>query len=406
MDTKILIEHLRDARALTLSLFAEIDDAHLFDTELEIVNPPLWEVGHVGWFHEKWLLRHCGGHEPLIENADELYNSATIDHADRWRTRLPRRERMLDYLEQTQSAALEELKAKAGDPELDYFGQLSLYHEDMHVEALLYTRQTLARSRPKCLPPESRSDEVAACELRDVHVAGGSHRVGAEPDADFAFDNEKWQHEVEIDDFRIASRTVSEREFAAFVEAGGYRTRELWCDAGWAWREREGAQHPVYWRASEDHGWQVREFQTWRALRDDLPVMHVNWFEAQAWCRWAGRRLPHEVEWEVTAQAHLQANSVANFDLHAGGCVPMSASEPCALLGGNVWEWTDCSFEPYAEFSADPYHEYSAPWFGTRKVLRGGSWATRSRMMRTSLRNFFTPDRRDIWSGFRTCACE
>jgi iron(II)-dependent oxidoreductase len=213
---------------------------------------------------------------------------------------------------------------------------------------------------------------------------------------------------VTLADFAIASRTTSEVQFAEFVDGEGYTTREFWCAEGWAWRTREAAQHPVYWRGSAQSGWEVREFDAWRPLRDDLPVMHVNWYEAKAWCRWAGRRLPTEAEWETACKQDLalDAPPTSHLDLRFAGCAGAveSAGPPrCQFLAGNVWEWTDTTFEPYAGFSIDPYAEFSEPWFGTHKVQRGGCFATRSRMLRPTLRNFLVPESRDRFSGFRSC---
>ena len=403
MDTEALLAHLEDARSWTLRLFELIRDEELLGPELEIVNPPLWEVGHVAWFHERWILREVAGGRPCREDADELYDSGVIHHPGRWTAEFPSRAWTEDFLHRCHAECLDVVRRAGEEARTRYFAQLALFHEDMHVEAFLYTRQTLGHSRPPGIRGPRAAGTGGACPSRDLEVAGGPREVGAPREATFAFDNEKWRHAVELEDFAIATRTVSEAEFAAFVDDGGYTRPELWDAAGWRWREAAGATSPVYWRRAAGEGWEVREFDRWRPLASDLPVVHVNWHEARAWCRWAGRRLPTEAEWEVVA---TEDRGPHNLDLESGGCASL-ASDPgagCAWLHGNVWEWCETTFEPYAGFSADPYQAYSEPWFGTRKVLRGGSWATRSRMLRPSLRNFFTPDRRDVLAGFRTCA--
>jgi iron(II)-dependent oxidoreductase len=229
--------------------------------------------------------------------------------------------------------------------------------------------------------------------------------------------------------FALARAPVTQAEFAAFVEGGGYRRREFWDEEGWRWREGAAAEGPVYWQRQPSGTWLRRAFDRWVPLEPHRPVLHVNWYEADAYCRWAGRRLPAEAEWEAAAAAEPGADSGlsarkrhfpwgdgppgagrANLDGYRLGCVDVGAlpagdsAVGCRQLIGNVWEWTASDFLPYPGFVADPYREYSQPWFGTHKVLRGGCWATRGRLLRNTWRNFYRPGRRDVWAGFRTCA--
>ncbi len=412
-----------------MSLVNDLTEEQLCVPQLPIINPFLWELGHIAWFQEKWVLRHQGGADgggakPIWPGADALYDSANVPHASRWQLVLPPLASTLDYL----NAVLQRvLHAEQGPPADDYFLRLVLYHEDMHGEAFAYMRQTLGYPTPRAgmVPAQEK------CDLRagDVSIPGGTFQLGAAADEPFVFDNEKWAHPVRVGPFRMARAPVTNAEFAAFVDAGGYEQPACWNKVGWDWRQRARAAHPVYWRRGPSGAWQQRQFERWLPLAEDEPVIFVNWHEADAFCRWAGRRLPTEAEWEYAASMVVPGNGAltskrrypwgdeppsaahANLDLRRTWCLPVHACPASdnawgvRQMLGNVWEWTASDFAPYPGFAADPYKEYSAPWFGgTHKVLRGGSFATRSRIACNLYRNYFTPDRRDVPAGFRTCA--
>jgi len=245
--------------------------------------------------------------------------------------------------------------------------------------------------------------------------------LGALRDEPFVFDNEKWAHPVEVAPFRIARAPVTNEQFAEFIEDGGYAQEQHWSAEGWRWRAQAEAAHPVYWHRAGGARWLVRRYQDLLPLAPHQPAIHLCWFEAEAYCRWAGRRLPTEAEWELAAATPRKRRFPwgedppdelrANLDGRAAGpvevgCHPAGDSEyGCRQMIGNVWEWTASDFQPYPGFVVDPYQEYSSPWFATpHKVLRGGCWATRGRLLRNTWRNFYPPDRRDVLAGFRTCA--
>jgi iron(II)-dependent oxidoreductase len=459
INPRDLIDSLRAFRARTFALVEDLSDVQLIGPRLSIVNPPLWEIGHVAWFQEFWVLRHLLKQKPLIENGDQLYNSTDVAHDARWELLLPGRTKTLRYMEEVLNRCIENLDGSTPlFTDALYFYRLAAFHESMHAEALAYTRQTLGYSRPLFGPREVWDEQVGPVLNRDVEVPGGTFSIGAAPDFPFVFDNEKWAHAVNIAPFRIARTAVTNGEFCAFVEDGGYRDSRFWSAPGWDWLERGGApqlersfakffnkklnepveikafterlEHPVYWRRDPGGGWQERIFDRYVPLRKNYPVVHVSWFEAEAYCNWAGRRLPTEAEWEVAASGEPLAdgrglgtrrrhfpwgdqppdNDRANLDWGAGGPEHVNAHAAgdsafgCRQMIGNVWEWTADDFLPYPGFTIDPYKEYSQPWFGTHKVLRGGCWATSSLLIRNTWRNFYTPDRRDVWAGFRTCA--
>jgi iron(II)-dependent oxidoreductase len=408
-----LVEALRDARARTLALVQDLDDAQWMGPRLAIVNPIRWEIAHVAWFHERWVLRHVRGRAPVREDGDALYDSARVHHDTRWDLPLPDRAGTLAYMQEI----LERVCDAARDGEQRYFHELVLFHEDMHDEALTYTRQTLGYPAPQ-LGGSAPVD--AGPWPGDVEVPGGPMLLGARDDGRFVFDNEKWAHRVEVAPFRIARAPVTNQEFARFVDDGGYARDELWSAEGRAWRATVAARAPVYWRRAGDR-WLVRRWDREVEQQPHHPVTHVCWFEADAYCRWSGRRLPSEAEWELAAATPdgrrfpwgdaPPTAAHANLDAAAGGPVDVAAHADgdsaygCRQMIGNVWEWTSTRFAPYPGFVIDPYAEYSAPWFATpHMVLRGGCWATRARLLRNTWRNFYSPDRRDVLAGFRTCA--
>lgn len=421
-----LAADLKHARARTLALLSGLSAEQLMGPRLPTLNPLRWEAGHLAWFHEHWILRQLDGRAPLVANTDALYDSTAVAHDTRWDLPLLSMPEALGYLHAVEMALIERLLTKPLSARDAYFYQLAIFHEDMHTEAFLYMRQSLGYPAPK-LPDCDDAAHDAGPWPGDVVVPGGRLELGATPEDGFVFDNEKWAHPVTVQPFRIARAPVTNREYLAFVEADGYLNRSYWDDTGWRWRESADLRAPIYWRRNNDQ-WQARHFDRWEPLTPHAPVMHVSWHEANAYCRYANRRLPTEAEWEMAAACEpaeeraairtgkryypwgdlTPSRLLANLGDRIGcldvGALPESDSAfGCRQMLGNVWEWTASDFFPYPDFEPDPYKEYSAPWFGTRKVLRGGSWATPARLMRNTWRNFFPPERNDIFAGFRTC---
>jgi iron(II)-dependent oxidoreductase len=417
---------VRDARARTLDLVGDLSDEQLMGPRLAIVNPLLWEIGHVAWFQERWALRHAGGQPPVRPGVDSLYDSAAIAHDTRWDLFLPSRQDTLAYLTAVRDAVLERIESGNLSDTDRYFIQLGVFHEDMHNEAFTYTRQT--HGYPKPHSPRTLIGERQAGPLQgDAEIPGGRFLLGALSGESFVFDNEKWAHHVEVPPFAIARAAVTQGEFQDFVEARGYQHRAVWSEPGWSWKETAGASHPLYWRQEAAGRWLRRDFDRWLPLEPHRAMLHVNWWEAEAYCNWAERRLPTEAEWEIAASSERTDHGLAetkrrfpwgdsqpqveraNLGGDAGGAADVAAfpagdsSFGCRQMIGNVWEWVADNFEPYPGFVVDPYREYSQPWFSTHKVLRGGAWTTQPRLLRNTWRNFYTPERRDVWAGFRTC---
>jgi gamma-glutamyl hercynylcysteine S-oxide synthase len=370
---------LLEIRAWTLALADSYADA-LGASGMRVayspdINPPLWELGHLAWFQEYWVARNrqtsfgakCDpAHErgpSLLQHADAWYDSSSVEHRSRWSLPLPdgrgTRAYLAATLEQT-LALLDALPQGAGHDDL-YFYRLVALHEAMHAEAATY----MARSLGVRLPAPTASDQSRPVDdVAVLTLAAQDFRLGADREG-FAFDNELDGHEVHLQSFSIDAQPVNGTRFNAFIEAGGYEHRRWWSDAGWEWLRL--AARP-------------RHDPSTCAEVEDTPALHLTAFEAEAWCRWAGRRLPTEAEWE---------------------CAAVTAP---GFRWGNAWEWTASTFKPYRGFVAHPYRDYSAPWFGSRRVLRGASNATSPWLAHPRYRNFFEPHRSDIFAGFRSCA--
>jgi gamma-glutamyl hercynylcysteine S-oxide synthase len=425
-----LAEWVLDSRDRTFDVVADLTDEQLIGPRLAIVNPLLWEIGHTAWFQEKWVLRHVCGEAPIRSDADALYDSMAIPHDTRWDLPLPSREATFTYMREVRDRVLDRLHQGRPSDALLYFVRYCVHHDDMHNEAFTYTRQTLGYAAPRFSFREA--DEIGPAPAAgalpgDVVIPGGEFMLGGPRTAPFVFDNEKWEHPVQVRMFEIARAPVTQSAFAEFAEDGGYLRRDLWSSEGWQWRERGQVEQPAYWKRDDGARWLRRNFSEWLPLEPHLPVIHVNWHEAEAYCRWAGRRLPTEAEWEAAAACDRWRDGLlaskrnfpwsddasstgrANLDWRTGGCLDVAALPAgdsafgCRQMIGNVWEWTSSPFLPYPGFVPDAYKEYSEPWLRTHVVLRGGCWATRSRLIRNTYRNFYMPDRRDVWAGFRTC---
>ena len=382
-SAQVLAERLRSARARLTTLCETLSDDQWLGPYLPTINPPQWELGHIIWFQEHWCLRRKSGVDPsaspLLEPllparrpwVDWLFDSSRIPHAARWHAPLPTPRETATYGEQVLAEVIDKLARGAFEDDFRYYVELCLYHELMHIEAWWMNWQALAL-RPPSVPTLPRFEAAAPLTFDAGCIALGSAR-----DAGFVFDNEKWAHDVATSAFDIDAHPVTCGEFAAFVTAGGYAHLEHWSAPGRAWLAQSHALHPLYWRPT-DGDWQLRRFDQWMAIDRAEPMMHVNRFEAEAYCTWRGSALPSAAQW-------LLASGVPDF------------------ARGRCWEWTRDLFRPYAEFSPDPYADYSAPWFHTHAEVRGaGSWVTDAALARPTFRNFYTPERSDPFIGFRT----
>ncbi len=382
-----LADALQAARQYTLSLFDCYAAAGLDDSArlpyLPFVNPPLWELGHLAWFAEWFILREAASSHPadaiyncLLTRGDDLFDANTVPHRARWNADLPSTGAVKTYCHEVLDRVLDKLSREPNVDHALYPYRLALAYEDLRGEAMLHGLQSLSLHAPSGLLVEPAPAPVAA----QLAFPGATLQLGSGDDKGFIFDNEKYAHPCLVPAFTIDSVPVSNAQFAEFVADGGYQNRQFWSHAGSAWLMLQERSAPRHWQ--RDGGlWRTMRFGRLSMLPRAEPVRHVNLYEAQAYCAWAGRRLATEAEWECAALSG-----------HPG------------FGWGQVWEWTASPFEPYPRFAPDAYREYSEPWFMTHQVLRGASFATPARLVCAKMRAFHLPARDDIFAGFRTCA--
>ena len=414
---------LEDAGSRTAWLLDRVDDDRLHSQPNPLMSPLVWDAGHVGVYEELWLVMNTTGSAAINEPRMHLYDAFDNPRWTRGDLPLMRRDEVRQYRDAVRRRALDildEVDLDGDDPLLanGYVYELVIQHENQHDETLLQALQMI----PGGYLPDLPAPRIAPAVLpEEVVVAGGRYPVGT--DNHEPYDNEGPCHQVQLEAFRIDRFPVTCGQYLAFMQDGGYARRELWTEAGWTWREENPEiEAPAYW-TGRGNAWSHDRFGHLEAVQLDQPVMHVCFHEAEAYCRWAGRRLPTEFEWEVAASFDPAAGAqrrypwgelppgsdLANIDqLNFGpaavGAYPAGASAlGCEQMLGDVYEWTSSDFTAYPGYRMFPYPQYSEVFFGgDYKVLRGASWATRPHVARNTFRNWDHPIRRHIFAGFRT----
>jgi len=416
------------SRDRSLSLLAPLDDAELGQQVSPLMSPLVWDLAHIGNYEELWLLREVGGVAPLRPGLDSLYDAFEHPRAERPSLPILGPAEARGYIGGVRSHVLDVLDRTPleGGPLLSggfVFGMV-VQHEHQHDETMLATLQL--RGGPRTLPPDAALPPGRPVPDHDDVLVPAGRSVGGTSTDPWALDNERPAHELSLPAYRIDRVPVSNGQYIAFVEDGAYADPRWWTAEGLEQVRSSGRTAPMTWRR-RDGGWACTRFGVVEPVRPDEPVQHVRWYEADAYARWAGRRLPTEAEWEKACGWDEAAGRLrrypwgedeptperANLGQRAARPAPVGAYPAGASaygveqMVGDVWEWTGSDFAPHPGFRVFPYPEYSAVFFGGGyKVLRGGSWATHPSAVRTTFRNWDWPIRRQIFAGFRTASTE
>jgi iron(II)-dependent oxidoreductase len=410
---------LQEARERTLTLVASVSDEDLERVHSTLMSPLVWDLGHIAAFEDLWMVHRYGQRPLLREELADVYDAFETPRAGRGDLPFLRPDEAREYLAEVRERTADVIDRRGvGD---GIVAELVLRHEHQHNETMLQTLQLAQLTGYELpLPDMANADSAPAFTgLELVKVPGGPCTIGAGAEG-FAYDNERPRHRTDVRDYLIGRTPITNATYLTFVEGGGYERREWWSDEGWSWKEDYDITRPQSWTADLRSEWRLSGLEP---LHPNRPVVHVSWFEADAFARAHGARLPTEAEWEKAATWDQERQTAlthpwgdeppvpghhANLDqLGQGpavaGSLPAGAS-PYGCLGmiGDVWEWTATEFDGYPGFEPFPYREYSQVFFaGGYRVLRGGSWATRPRVGTATFRNWDLPERRQIFSGLR-----
>jgi iron(II)-dependent oxidoreductase len=419
-----LAAQLDAARRRTLELVAPLSDAELVEQYSPLMSPLVWDLAHTGHFEELWLLRTLAGGRASDGRFDHVYDAIESPRATRTDLELLSPAEARAYLADVRSRVLdvlEDVDLESDEPLLRdafVYGMI-VQHEYQHQETMLATLQLRGRPYPVDDEPTAAAEPPAE---EEVFVEGGPFVLGAD-DEPWAYDNERPAHELEIPGFWIDAVPVTNGAYVDFIETGGYEEARNWSEGGWAWREETGVSRPQFWERSRSGEWTRLRFGRREPLPAEEPVQHVSWYEADAFARSVGKRLPTEPEWEKAATWDATAGKQrypwgdeevasehANLGQRRFRPAPVGSFRAgmspsgCQQMLGDVWEWTGSDFRAYPGFEVFPYREYSEVFFGSEyRVLRGGSWATHPLVARSTFRNWDYPIRRQIFAGFR-CA--
>jgi ergothioneine biosynthesis protein EgtB len=404
-----LVADFLAVRSQTRSLVAPLSAEDMMVQSMPEASPVKWHLAHTTWFFESFVLvPFAPGYKPFHKDFHWLFNSyyqtfsPFPDKQLRASFSRPPLEEVMAYRRHVEEAVATLLEGAEAVPEARDRVLLGMHHEQQHQELILTDILHALASNPT-QPSYLPEIEIAAANpqpLRYVALPGGLKEVGAS--TGFSFDHERPSHRVWLEPFALGSRLITQGEYADFIAEGGYARPELWLSDGWQQVQSQAWQAPLYW-TKQDNGWEIFTLRGRLPLSrvSHLPVMHVSYYEADAYARWAGKRLPTEAEWECVASG----KSVKGNLLEDGRFLPASSGDGMEQIFGDAWEWTASAFLPYPGFSplAGALGEYNGKFMSGKMVLRGGSFATASSHIRATYRNFFVPETRWQFSGIRLC---
>jgi len=413
LEPEALTARYHRVRSASLALAEPLAPEDQVIQTIPEVSPTKWHLAHVTWFFERFcLLEHLPGYEPVDERYHYLFNSYYYTVGEMYRR--PRRgllsrptvAEIREFRARVDDAMLSLIASRADDPAFAFLVELGLHHEQQHQELLLTDIKHVFFSNPlgPVYSPLPESPTATAEPLSFIDRPGGVFEIGSRGEA-FCFDNETPRHQTLVRDHALANRLVTNAQFREFIDQGGYNDPALWLSDGWALIREEGWNRPLYW--SEDL---AQEFTLggWRAIDPHAPVCHVSYYEADAFARWAGARLPTEAEWELAAAEQPVAGNLLDSGLlhpapDAEAADDAQREPRIRQLYGDVWEWTSSPYAPYSGFKplAGSLGEYNGKFMCNQMVVRGGSCATWAEHVRATYRSFFYP--RDRWQflGFR-----
>jgi len=426
IESETYLKVMDEVRQRTLDLVAGLPEQVIMRQHDPLMSPLIWDMGHVANFEELWFLQELRGLDAFDPEDNRIYNALTKPRRERSTLPLPDLETTRHYMDEIRrrvKEAVRDYDFDTGNPlaENGFIFDLVIRHEMQHQETMLITLQIMDTGLYS--PPWHRDLPSGSVDRSDMIEVPGREFLMGSPWEAFAYDNERPAHTREIEPFRIARYPVSDAEYLEFMRADGYQNEEYWSPQGWQWVEESGTCTPKYWVKNGDQ-WYVRRFDELMPVNPDEPVMHVSYYEAEAYCNFAGKRLPTEAEWEYAAsvdpetgekrsypwgdeydETRANLNQTAFRPAEIGAYPDGVSPVGCHQMVGDVWEWTQTDFRGYPGFQAFPYDEYSEIFFGDEyKVLRGGAWSVHDRVISTTFRNWDYPQRRQIFAGFRCAA--